>query len=481
MITAGITSHWLQRWADRPDAVVIVDYDSGLEFTGRDMVWSTAAIAEQIAHLGIDRGDRVILSANPGSATALTFVALLRLGAVVVPVNTAATPREISHIVQVSGAQHALGDSVERFSAIVEASLISHFSSDYVGGDVALETSTASDQAVLCFTSGTTGAPKGAPLTHGNLVAGTRALVECWNWTVDDVLVSALPMFHVHGLLVALAGSLTAGSTIVVHSSFQAQTVIDSARGASLLFGVPTMWAKLLDTGRLAECSGLRLAVSGSAPLSPTLFDRIESTLGQPPMERYGMTETMILTSTPVDGVRVAGSVGQPLPGVKVRLADDGVVEVCGDSVFEGYLVGGPDEPLLRTGFTEDGWFRTGDIGQWLNGNLHLVGRASELIITGGYNVYPREVEDVLRQDTAISDVAVVGIPDDTWGEVVTAFVICTESPAPIDRWTALCEAELAPYKRPRVWHVVSELPRNAMGKVVRDELRRSVQKSGLL
>jgi malonyl-CoA/methylmalonyl-CoA synthetase len=476
MITAGITSHWLQRWVDRPDAVVIVDYDSGLELTGRDMARSTEAIAGQIADLGITSGDRVILSANPGSATALTFVALLRLGAVVVPVNTAATPREIAHIVQVSGARLALCESVERFDTIVEASTISSLPSPTLGLPRVLDSSTASDQAVLCFTSGTTGVPKGAPLTHGNLIAGTRALVECWNWTVDDVLVSALPMFHVHGLLVALAGSLTAGSTIVVHSNFQAHAVIDSARNASLLFGVPTMWAKLLETERLAECSGLRLAVSGSAPLSPTLFERIESALGQPPVERYGMTETMILTSTPVDGVRVAGSVGAPLPGVNVRLADDGVVEVRGDSVFEGYLIGGPDEPLLRSGFTEDGWFRTGDIGQWLNGNLHLVGRASELIITGGYNVYPREVEDVLRHDTAISDVAVIGIPDDTWGEVVTAVVICTESPAPIDRWTALCEAELAPYKRPRVWHVVAELPRNAMGKVVRDELRRSVQ-----
>jgi malonyl-CoA/methylmalonyl-CoA synthetase len=475
MITDGITSHWVQRWQRAPGAVVVIDHESGQVLTGADMVVTTAGVAAGIAGLGIEFGDRVILSANPCAATAVAFVALLRLGAVVVPVNTAATPREIAHVVQVSGARLALGDAVERFDTLVDATLMSTLSSNPAVGPIALDTSTADDLAVFCFTSGTTGAPKGAPLTHRNVIAGTQALVECWKWTADDVLVSALPMFHVHGLLVALAGSLMAGSTIVVHSGFNADAVIDSASGASLLFGVPTMWAKLVETGRLSQCSGLRLAVSGSAPLSPALFERIELALGQAPVERYGMTETLILTSTPVDGPRIAGTVGQPLPGMQVRLADDGVVEVSGDSVFGGYLVAGPDEPPLRTGFTDDGWFRTGDIGEWFEGNLRLVGRASELIITGGYNVYPREVEDVLRRDAAIADIAVIGMPDETWGEVVTGFVVCSEPDAQIDRWNALCEAELAPYKRVRTWHVVTELPRNAMGKVLRDELRRSV------
>ena len=218
--------------------------------------------------------------------------------------------------------------------------------------------------------------------------------------------------------------------------------------------------------------------MSGSAPLAPTLFEAIAAEIGSAPVERYGMTETMILTSTPVHGIRRAGTVGRPLPGMQVRLDAEGVVEVQGDSVFRGYLTHSPDDVLLRSSFTDDGWFRTGDIGEWDGDDLRLVGRASELLITGGYNVYPREVEDVVRSDAHVADVAVVGIPDDTWGEVVVAFIVLAPDGNERDNreaWNEVCARELAPYKRPRAWHVVTELPRNAMGKVRRDALRDSV------
>jgi malonyl-CoA/methylmalonyl-CoA synthetase len=466
-------------WAAAPDAVVLIDQATGRRWRAGELESATAWGAGHLRSLGVKAGQSVILSAAPSDATALAFIALLRLGAVVVPVNTAASPRELAHIVQVSGASLALADEPERFTEI-PAHSVTPLTVPAEGGERPAEVDQAlsTDRALICFTSGTTGSPKGAPLTHGNLLAGTTALVECWQWSTDDVLISALPMFHVHGLLVALAGTLTAGGTIVVHHKFDAHRLVESAlaHNATLAFGVPTMWARLAESGRLHELAQLRLAVSGSAPLAPTLFATIEDAIGCAPVERYGMTETVILTSTPVNGVRRAGTVGRPLPGMRVRIADDGVVEVHGDSVFGGYLTAAPDEPLLRSGFTDDGWFRTGDIGEWDGDDLRLVGRASELIITGGYNVYPREVEDVLRSDVAIDDVAVIGLPDDTWGETVAAFVVlapeAVAAAETLDRWQTLCSEELAPYKRPRSFSVIDELPRNAMGKVKRDDLR---------
>ena len=475
----GVTQVWRALWAAGPERVALVDEASGRSWRRRELDDVTARAAAHLLGRGIAAGDAVILSVAPSDVAAVSFIALLRLGAVVVPVNTAATPREIEHICALSGARLALSDSLERFEGLVPAvaaeSLLAPI--DPVVAEL-LDLSEESARALICFTSGTTGAPKGAPLTHANLLAGTRALQQCWNWTPSDVLVSALPMFHVHGLLVALAGTLTSGATIVIHSRFDADRLIDSVRQhhATLVFGVPTMWMRLADSGRLGELATLRLAVSGSAPLSPALFSRLADQLGMAPVERYGMTETLILTSTPVDGVRRAGTVGRPLPGMSVRVADDGVVEVRGESVFGGYITSRADEPLLQDGFTDDGWFRTGDIGQWDGDDLRLIGRSSELIITGGYNVYPREVEDVLRADPRIVDVAVVGIPDDVWGEVVAAFVVIEPGALgddeTISAWEALAESELAPYKRPRSWNVVDELPRNAMGKVRRDDLR---------
>jgi malonyl-CoA/methylmalonyl-CoA synthetase len=287
-------------------------------------------------------------------------------------------------------------------------------------------------------------------------------------------------MFHMHGLGAAISGSLAAGASMVVLPRFDPAAVVDAAAAydATMFFGVPTMYARLRDSGRLPALSGLRLLVSGSAPLDPALFRAIAAQAGQAPIERYGMSETVMLTSNPLQGERRAGWVGLALPGVQVRLGDGDGVEVTGPNVFGGYW----ERPAANAeAFTADGWFRTGDIGELdADGYLRLVGRASDLIITGGYNVYPREVEDAVLAHPDVVDAAVVGIPDDTWGETVVAYVVLradlaagrADAEGIAAALTAHVASRLAAYKRPRSWTVVPELPRNAMGKVRRDLLR---------
>jgi len=248
---------------------------------------------------------------------------------------------------------------------------------------------------------------------------------------------------------------------------FDVDALLDTVEaGATLVFGVPTMWSRLAASPRAVALRRARLCVSGSAPLDPALFARVREASGQDVLERYGMTETLMLTSNPVDGERRAGTVGFPLPGVDVRLAEDGEIVVRGPGAFGGYQ-GLPPGPY----FDAEGYFRTGDIGRWDGGYLRIVGRSKELIITGGYNVYPREVEDVLLAHPAVAEAAVVGLPSDEWGETVTAAVVVHGATEPADL-IAWCRARLAPFKCPRVVRIVDSLPRNAMGKVARDELR---------
>jgi malonyl-CoA/methylmalonyl-CoA synthetase len=279
---------------------------------------------------------------------------------------------------------------------------------------------------------------------------------------------------------VGVNGTLVAGASAVVLPGFGTDAVFDAvkAQAATMFFGVPTMYARLARSARVTELGALRVAVSGSAPLPPSVWERIHQASGVAVVERYGMTETVMLASNPLHGERRAGTVGLPLPGVEIRLGDGDVVEVRGANVFGGYLA---RPEATEAAFTADGWFRTGDIGRFdAAGYLSLVGRASELIISGGYNVYPREVEDVLRRHPLIADVAVVGTPDEEWGEIVTAYAVLPPdvgSEEEISRsWAdvvaAFARDELAPYKVPRLWHRIEALPRNAMGKVVRQALQ---------
>ncbi len=289
----------------------------------------------------------------------------------------------------------------------------------------------------------------------------------------------ALPLFHIHGLGVGLHGTLTAGASAVLRPRFDVVDVLDQAAAheTTLFFGVPTMYARLADSDRLSELRRLRLCVSGSAPLSPELFASVAERAGQRILERYGMSETLMNVSNPYDGERRPGTVGLPLPGVEVRLAE-GTDEILlrGPNVFAGYW----ERPeATAEAFPEPGWFASGDVGSYDDaGYLRIVGRRKELIISGGYNVYPREVEDVLRSHPAVHDAAVVGLPDPTWGggERVTAFV---EADGVAEQELLdLAAQQLAPYKRPKQVVFVDALPRNALGKVVKPELVRTATRS---
>jgi malonyl-CoA/methylmalonyl-CoA synthetase len=337
------------------------------------------------------------------------------------------------------------------------------------GPDVELDAAAPGDPALLMHTSGTSGPPKVAVLSHANLLAGAESVRRAWRWTPEDRLVLALPLFHVHGLAIGLHGTLLAGASAVLRPRFAPDDVLAAVRdhGATLFFGVPTMYSRLVASTRVRELSRLRLAVSGSAPLPREVFEAVAEHGATRILERYGMTETLLTASNPDAGDRRPGTVGLPLPGAEVRLAQDTEIQVRGPSVMRGYL----DRPdATAEAFTADGWFRTGDLGRLDEaGYLRIVGRSKELVITGGYNVHPSEVEDVLRTHPAVRDAAVIGVPDDDLGERVIAFVEASDVTG-----QALVEfagARLAPYKRPREVVTVDALPRNALGKVSKAQL----------
>jgi malonyl-CoA/methylmalonyl-CoA synthetase len=319
------------------------------------------------------------------------------------------------------------------------------------------------------YTSGTTGAPKGALLSHANLLSSATAVAVAWRWGGGDRLLLTLPLFHMHGLGVGINGALGAGSQVVLRPAFDATDVAARcSEGITMFFGVPAMYQRLSASGRLGALAPLRLLVSGSAPLPAPLAREIERTAGQLPVERYGMTETVMITSNPYDGPRKPGKVGFPLPGVSVRLAPDGEVQVRGPNVLTGYYRR-PDADAES--FTADGWFRTGDLGEVdRDGHLRLAGRSKELIISGGFNVYPREVEEAIATFPGVREVAVIGRPSEAWGEAVTAVVVCEGRIDP-QALRAHAATLLAPYKVPKQVEFIDQLPRNALGKVVRHEL----------
>jgi malonyl-CoA/methylmalonyl-CoA synthetase len=346
------------------------------------------------------------------------------------------------------------------------------------GPDVALDAVGPDEIALVVYTSGTTGRPKGVPLSHANLLAGAHAVRLAWRWTPEDNLALCLPLFHMHGLGVGLHGTLVTGARATLIPRFTPEAVAAAVTdgGATLLFGVPTMYHKLVASSAAPELARLRLAVSGSAPMPAALHDEVRAACRQVVLERYGMTETVMLVSNPYEGERRAGTVGFPLPGVEVRLAPAAggaeEIQVRGPNVIAGYL---DDADADAAAYTSDGWFRTGDLGTLdADGYLRISGRAKELIITGGYNVYPAEVEDLLRTHPGVADAAVAGVPSSKWGEIVAAFVVPASGVdgdallAELPDWAA---DRLVEYKRPREWRLADAIPRNALGKVLRHRL----------
>jgi malonyl-CoA/methylmalonyl-CoA synthetase len=444
----------------------------GTWLTRGELQQRSAVIAGRLAGAGLRAGDRILFSAPASTALVVAHLAALRAGLVVVPANTAYQQAELQHIVLDSGVRVAVLERA-RQASVADVMVITPDVELPDASPPAHDGQDPADPAMICYTSGTTGRAKGALLTHGNLLASAEAVRLAWRWTPDDRLLLALPLFHAHGLLVGLHGTLVAGASAVVMRRFDPEEVAERVgrQRATLFFGVPTMYARISRSPRAGELSALRLCVCGSAPLPAELHAKLRARLGQVVLERYGMTETLMLTSNPYVGERRPGTVGLPLPGVELRLGDgqSGEILVRGPNVFGGYW-GRPD---LQAEAFEDGWFRTGDIGALdHHGYLRIVGRAKELIITGGLNVYPREVEDVLLTHPLVADVAVVGLPSEEWGEEVAAFVVPQPGQS-VDAGQLIdfARQHLAGFKCPRRVRAVQRVPRNALGKVLRDEL----------
>ncbi len=471
-----LVHEWSRRWAEDPRRPTLWDDQVGWR-TAEELDRSSRLVAGRLHRAGLRPGDRVLVSAQASTALVEAYVGALRLGLTVVPLNTAYRQREIAHIALDAAPRAAVVDRTERAEWIRQA--IGDVT--VVGPEVDLPNGVVPDldalgpdaAALICYTSGTTGAPKGALLRHGNLLASAEALRLSWRWTEDDRLVLALPLFHLHGLGVGLHGTLLAGASAILLPHFAVDTVLDASlrHHATLFFGVPTMYARLAASSRVGELGRLRLCVSGSAPLSPTVFERVARGSQQRVLERYGMTETIMNVSNPYEGERRPGTVGIPLPAVEIRLAAPprGEILVRGPNVFSGYW---RSEAATAEVFDEDGWFHTGDVGELDEaGYLRIVGRSRELIITGGLNVYPREVEEVLLAHPGVAEAAVVGTPSEEWGEVVTAYVVAGHPRPGTDEVLELAAERLAPFKRPRLVRFVDSLPRNALGKVQRNEL----------
>lgn len=483
---SGALPHlWVERWRDDPDRVALVDLndESGRRLTAGEVLLSTERLAALLAYLGVRAGDRVIFSGAPTVEYLLLYVAAMRLGATIVPANTGYLERELMHIAKDSGTSFAVIDDEERAEWLGLPFLMPSQSASIpeLERRPPLDTAEPGDLAMVAYTSGTTGRPKGAMLSHGNLFASAVGIAEAWRWTPDDGLILALPLFHLHGLGVGVNGSFAAGARILLSGSFVAAAVADAAarEDATMFFGVPTMYQRLAQLAEeRSEVAGalrsLRLMVSGSAPLPAELWRRIEVETGQAILERYGMTETVMLLSNPYEGERVPGTVGYPLPGVEARLSGGGTtgeIEVRGPNVFSGYL---GNEEATATSFTEDGFFRTGDLGSVdSSGRYSIVGRLKELIISGGYNVYPREIEEALEEHPAVGMAAVCGLPSAEWGELIAAAIVPVDGSEPpsAEELTAHCAERLAAYKKPRRFVFLEALPRNAMGKISRSEL----------
>jgi malonyl-CoA/methylmalonyl-CoA synthetase len=469
-----------------------------LRFEGED--WSygrlrgrAGAFAAALASWGLEPGDRVALFLGNHPDFLAAYLGTYLAGGVVVPVNKNYRRAELRHIFDDAGVRLCVTDAEGRpelervrgdlpdLERVVERGEdLDTFLGD--GGDREPAMPRGEDLALIGYTSGTTGRSKGAMLLHRNLLANAEAICSAWRWTAEDHLLLTLPLFHSHGLMVGAHGTLLTGASAELRRAFDAADVYDALLTGSftMFFGVPTMYTRLLREaeGRSERPKPLRLYVSGSAPLSPQAFERFEEEFGQRILERYGMTETGMNLTNPYDGERRPGTVGMPFPGQEARVVDletrevssAGEIEVRGPHVFAGYW----EQPeATAESFDDEGWFRTGDLGSVSeDGYFQISGRKKELIITGGYNVYPREIEELLEDCPGVAEVAVVGLPDPDFGEKVVAAVVRDDPTLTAEKVVGFCREVLAGYKKPRQVAFVDALPRNALGKVLKHEVR---------
>ncbi len=479
-----------------------LETSDGLYYSWRDLERGSAKIANLFASLNLPAGARIAAQVEKSAEALMLYLATVRAGFVYLPLNTAYRAAEMAYFIE-NASPSVVVCSPKNFGWIAQTAFArgtSHiFTLDqptqgrnsgsllsravHFGDTFETVHRDGNDLAAILYTSGTTGRSKGAMLSHGNLASNIAVLHDEWHWQKGDVLLHALPLFHIHGLFVAAHGALYNGSKMIFLSSFDSGEVIQHLPRSTIFMGVPTYYVRLLaDPGFTRQtCAGIRLFVSGSAPLLADTFTQFVQRSGHRILERYGMSETAMLTSNPYDGERKPGTVGRALPGVSVRVVSGdklpcasgeiGDIQVKGPNVFQGYWQM-PEKTAEE--FTDDGYFRTGDVG-FFDADLYLsiVGRSKDLIITGGYNVYPKEIETLIDELTGVLESAVIGVPHPDFGEAVIA-VIVPRTDATLSEQAIIEQLKnmIANFKVPKRVHFVPELPRNTMGKVQKNLLR---------
>ncbi|MEN5199030.1 malonyl-CoA synthase [Pseudomonas wadenswilerensis] len=481
-----------------PAAALLLESPTGEPLTYGQAFARSAQFANALRSLGVLPGDRVAVQVDKSVDALMLYLGTLRCGAVYLPLNTAYTPAELDYF---------LGDATPRVFVIrpqalhaLSAIALEHGATlqtlaEQGQGSLSERVNMAAtefeavprasdDLAAILYTSGTTGRAKGAMLSHGNLLSNARTLCDAWRFSADDRLIHALPIFHAHGLFVATHTAMLAGASMCFVSRFDPLEIIALMQRSTVMMGVPTFYVRLLQHPGLDRQSTarMRLFISGSAPLLAETHGAFFSRTGHAILERYGMTETLMNTSNPYVGERIANTVGMPLPGVSIRITDPatgeplavdqvGMIEIQGPNVFKGYW-----RMAQKTAdeFRGDGYFVSGDLGKIdAKGYLHIVGRSKDLVISGGYNIYPKEIETEIDQLQGVAESAVIGVPHSDFGEAVTAVVVC--KPGTRLQAQALLDAlqeRLARYKQPKAIIFVDELPRNTMGKVQKNLLR---------
>jgi len=461
-----------------------------------DAFEQSARFAHVLKAHGVKPGDRVAVQVEKSAEALILYLASLRTGAVFLPLNTGYTASELSYFIIDSSPRVFVCSpkDADMIADLCDGSEILTLGADGRSGSLIAEAKGQStsfadadvgmgDLAAILYTSGTTGRSKGAMLSHGNLLSNAQALKDVWQFTERDVLLHALPIFHTHGLFVATNVSLLAGATIILLPKFDVEEIFRLLPQATCMMGVPTFYVRLLQDARLHREAArhMRLFISGSAPLLAETHREWSERTGHDVLERYGMTETNMITSNPYVGRRVPGSVGFPLPGTDLRIADDagaplpqgeiGMIEVRGPNVFSGYWRM-PEK--TRAEFRSDGFFITGDLGKIdSEGYVHIVGRGKDLVITGGFNVYPKEVETLIDGLPGVEESAVIGLPHDDFGEGVTAIVIAKKGSTLTEaQIMAALDGRLAKFKLPKRVLFADQFPRNTMGKIQKNLLR---------
>jgi malonyl-CoA/methylmalonyl-CoA synthetase len=476
---------------------VFLHLPNGGSLSHKDFAARAARIAGALRAEGVRAGDRLACQVQKSPDALALYAACVRAGIVLLPLNTAYTAPEVAYFVEDAEAailvcdpasEAALAPVADKAGARLMTLGIDGAGTLAEAADAASPLDPvareASDLAAFLYTSGTTGRSKGAMLSQNNLLSNALALRDAWQFTADDRLIHALPIFHTHGLFVAVNVTLAAGGSMIWQPKFDASDVLAALPGATTMMGVPTFYTRLLDEPDLTKdiTAHMRLFISGSAPLLPETHTQWTARTGHKILERYGMTETNMNTSNPYEGARKPGTVGLPLPGVELRICtpgsadplpagQTGMIEVRGENVFQGYWRM-PEKTAAE--LRPDGWFITGDLGrQDEDGYVSIVGRDKDLVISGGFNIYPREVEEVLDALPGVLESAVIGVPHKDMGEGIVAVIVAQDTPPKEAALRDAVSKQLARFKQPRHYVFAKELPRNAMGKVQKAELRK--------